>query len=75
MLLPLIKLSGLRLHQRHVVIKALLLFESTKLSFGDAMIAASLLARPGTVLYSFDKDFDDIHSITRMEPELEVADT
>jgi predicted nucleic acid-binding protein len=72
MLLPLIKLSGIKLYQRQVVINAISLFESTKLSFGDAMIAASLLARQGKVLYSFDTDFDAIHGITRLEPELAV---
>ena len=70
MLLPLIKLTGIKLHQRHVIIKALSLFESTKLSFGDAMIAASLVVKQGKVLYSFDKDFDVIPGIDRLEPEL-----
>ena len=70
MLLPLIKLTGIKLHQRHVIIKALSLFESTKLSFGDAMIAASLVVKQGKVLYSFDKDFEVIPGIDRLEPEL-----
>ena len=70
MLLPLIKLTGIKLYQRHVIIKALSLFESTKLSFGDAMIAASLLVKQGKVLYSFDKDFEVIPGIDRLEPEL-----
>jgi predicted nucleic acid-binding protein len=72
MLLPLIKLSGIKLAQRHIVIKALSLFESTKLSFGDAMIAASLLATQAKVLYSFDRDFDGIPGIHRLEPGLQV---
>jgi predicted nucleic acid-binding protein len=72
MLLPLIKLSGIKLYQRHVVIKALALFESTKLSFGDAMIAASLLERQGKMLYSFDTDFDHIDGIMRLEPEFDT---
>jgi predicted nucleic acid-binding protein len=70
MLLPLIKLTGLKLHHRHVIVKALTLYESTKLSFGDAMIAASLLSKQAKALYSFDADFDTIPGINRLEPEL-----
>jgi predicted nucleic acid-binding protein len=73
MLLPLIKLSGIKLSQRHVVIKALSLFESTTLSIGDAMIAASLLATHAKVLCSFDRDFDGIPGIDRLEPGMRVA--
>lgn len=72
MLLPLIKLTGIKLHQRHVILKALSLFETTPLSFGDAMIAASLLVKQGKILYSFDKDFDGISGIHRLEPELSL---
>jgi len=69
MLMPLIKLSGLRLHRRDVLMKALAIFNTTRLSFGDAMIVASMSDCPDQVLYSFDQDFDAVPDIKRVEPE------
>lgn len=71
-LLPLIKLAGIKVIQRQVVFKALSIFASTKLNFGDAIVAAYLLSQRHNQLYSFDHDFDDITGITRLEPELSV---
>ena len=67
MLMPLIKLRGLRLYRRDLLIKALAIFDSSQLSFGDAMIAAAMSDRPDQVLYSFDQDFDALPNIKRVE--------
>ena len=68
MLLPLVKLLGLKLYRRNTIVKALTLFESTKLNFGDAMIAADMLGTTDEPLYSFDEGFDKIPGIKRIEP-------
>jgi predicted nucleic acid-binding protein len=68
MLMPLIKLSRLRLHRRDLLMKALALLNTTRLSFGDAMIAAAMSDQSDQVLYSFDQDFDALTNINRVEP-------
>ena len=68
MLLPLVKLPKLKLHRRNVVIKALVLFETTRLNFGDSMIAAAMMDGAELPLYSYDEGFDDIPNIKRIEP-------
>ncbi len=67
-LLPLVKLPSLKLYRRNIIVKALALFESTKLNFGDAMIAADVLSTTDKPLYSFDEGFDKIPDIKRIEP-------
>jgi predicted nucleic acid-binding protein len=68
MLMPLVKLSGLRLHRRDILMKALTIFNSTRLSFGDAMIVAAMFDQPDHVLYSFDHGFDALPEVKRVEP-------
>ena len=67
MLMPLIKLSGLRLHRRDLLMKALAIFNSTQLSFGNAMIAAAMSDQPNQVLYSFDRGLDALPNFKRIE--------
>jgi len=39
-----------------------------RLDFGDAMIVASMEEGGSTTLYSYDRDFDPVPGITRLEP-------
>ena len=69
MLLPLVKLSGLKLYRRNVISKSLALFATNHaLNYGDCMIAASMSDKISRVLYSFDEGFDTVESIQRLEP-------
>jgi predicted nucleic acid-binding protein len=59
---------GFRVQDRRVVLKALNLYASTTLDFGDAYIAASMDRMGSRTVYSFDRDFDRIKGIRRLEP-------
>ncbi len=68
LLRPLVSLSGFRVQQRAVVLRALDLYEATRLDWGDVTIAASMERSGSTVLYAYDRDFDRIAGIERREP-------
>ena len=71
-LTPLLKLRGMQVYQREVIVSALALYANTKLDFADCVTVA--LAKGGQVksIYSFDKDFDAIEGVNRLEPERQL---
>lgn len=68
LLAPLVHLSHFRVQNRYNVLRALDLFASTKLDFGDTLIIATMEQQNSHILYSYDNDFDHIQGITRREP-------
>jgi uncharacterized protein len=68
LLAPLVHLSHFRVQNRYNVLRALELFASTKLDFGDTLIIATMEQQNSHILYSYDNDFDHIQGITRREP-------
>ena len=68
LLMPLVRLRRLVIRNRYALIRALGLYASTSLDFGDGMIVASMQLSGATVIYSYDKDFDRVRGITRKEP-------
>lgn len=54
---------------RKAVLRALELYASNNLDFGDTLIAASMEQEGARILYSYDADFDRLPGITRREPE------
>lgn len=64
----LVHLPHFRVQNRFCVLRALDLYASTKLDFGDTLIIASMEQQNSRILYSYDKDFDHIQGITRKEP-------
>lgn len=64
----LLQLPNLKVHNRNLLLRALDIFASTNLDFGDAMIVATMERRGDRDLYSYDRDFDRIASIDRREP-------
>lgn len=69
MLTPLVHLSGLRIRNKRAVLRALELYGATaRLDFGDAMIVATMEQTGSENLYSYDRDFDRIRGVTRIEP-------
>ena len=68
LLLPILRLRCFRLQDRRVVLKALDLYAATALDFGDAYIVASMQRLGSRKVYSFDRDFDRIKEIQRLEP-------
>lgn len=68
LLTPLLRLRGFRVRNRRSVLRALDLYGSSNLDFGDAMIIASMQETGSEVLYSYDSDFDRVPGIQRVEP-------
>jgi len=68
-LLPLLLVRGLRLPDKQVCIRALELWEADRgLDYEDALIVAHMEAEGDSELYSYDRDFDHVHGISRIEP-------
>jgi len=63
-----IRLKGVRLPSKRLYIRALSLYGSTNLDFPDALIVAHAERTDAHSVYSFDRDFDRIPSVTRQEP-------
>ena len=68
MLATLVRLPQFQVQNRWSVLRALELYASTKLDFGDTLIIASMEQQGSHLLYSYDMDFDHIQGITRQEP-------
>jgi predicted nucleic acid-binding protein len=66
---PLVMLPAFEVAERETVARALALFAAqARLDFGDAMVAASAQETGGTDVYSYDRDFDRVPGIRRLEP-------
>jgi predicted nucleic acid-binding protein len=64
----LVGLPHFRVQDRAVVLRALELYGSSTLDFGDAMILAAMEAHQSQQVYSYDGDFDGIAGVIRLEP-------
>jgi predicted nucleic acid-binding protein len=60
--------SGVRVEDREMLLYALTIYGASNLSFIDAYHAAGVAGSALPELYSFDKGFDRIPGITRIEP-------
>jgi predicted nucleic acid-binding protein len=72
-LLYLLGLSGFKVHNRRLLMRALDVFVLFNIDFGDAMIIAAMERRSAADLYSYDHDFDRVPGIHRREPEPPVT--
>jgi predicted nucleic-acid-binding protein len=68
LLSPLVRLPDFKIENRGAVLRALELYASTKVDFGDALIVASMEQAGSQIVYSYDTHFDRILSITRRSP-------
>ena len=68
LLYPLLSLSGLKLTHRKVYLRALDLYATYPIDFEDAVVAAQMERQGVTDLYSYDRDFERVPGITRLEP-------
>jgi predicted nucleic acid-binding protein len=69
LLLPILRSRGLRLPSKTLCITALDLFVERNISYADAFNAVYMQSKGMTEVFSWDKDFDHIEGITRIEPE------
>ena len=68
LLLPIIRLRGLRLENKEIFEKALETYANNKISFADTFNACLMESLGIKEIYSYDEDFDSIPGIKRMEP-------
>lgn len=68
LLSSLVGLPHFQVQNKQSVLRALEIYASTRLDFGDTMIIASMEEQESQILYSYDADFDRIKGIKRQEP-------
>jgi predicted nucleic-acid-binding protein len=66
-LTAIIGLQGLRLSDKDMALNALDIYVDKKIDWSDAFTAGQMLQRGITEIYSFDKHFDKIDGIIRIE--------
>ena len=67
-LLPLLALPGLRLTDRTIYLRALEIYAAYHLDFEDALAIAHMEHQGITEIYSYDRDFDSVVQVKRIEP-------
>ena len=67
-LLEVLAQDAIKARDKDVLRMALVLFQEKNVDFVDALVAAQMLADGESDIYSFDRDFDRIAGITRIEP-------
>jgi predicted nucleic acid-binding protein len=68
LLTALVHLPHFQVQNRLAISRALELYGSSKLDFGDVLIIASMEQQHSQILYSYDADFDRFDGIIRQEP-------
>jgi predicted nucleic acid-binding protein len=67
--LAIISMRSLHLPDKNIFYQAFNFYVAKNISFADAYNAAYMLAEGISNIYSWDKDFDKIEGIARLEPE------
>lgn len=60
--------KGLEIVDRNILIIAIQLFENKNIDFTDAYVSSWLTHQKISKIYSYDRDFDNIGDISRIEP-------
>lgn len=63
-----VSMDWLMIQDRQKYIRAADIYSSQNIDFSDALIVATMEQEEITVLYSYDKHFDRLKSVTRIEP-------
>lgn len=67
-LLPLLTLTGLKLSDRNIYLRALEIYAMHNIDFEDALAVAHMEGQGIEEIYSYDRDFDKVVNIRRLEP-------
>lgn len=67
-LLPILKMKGLKVAHKNIIIYALSLFSKNKLDFEDTILISYTLHSKSKDIYSYDKGIGKIKGIRRLEP-------
>jgi predicted nucleic acid-binding protein len=73
LLTTLARLPNFHVGNRQAVLRALEMYATTDLDFGDVFLVASMEQAGSDVIYSYDKGFDKLQGITRHEPRAGAA--
>jgi len=65
---PLLRLSAVRVRGKEIFLAALALYAEKNVSFTDAFIAVQMARSGSDEIYSYDRDFDRLEHVTRVEP-------
>lgn len=65
---PLLKLRGVRVVGKELFLRALPLYAEKNVSFTDAYMAVQMERVGSEEIYSYDRDFDRLDQVTRVEP-------
>jgi len=68
LLYPLLTLRGLKLSGREIYLRALDVYASSDLDFEDAIAVAHMERHQLSEIYSYDRHFDQMSGLTRLEP-------
>jgi len=63
-----LRCDGLQVEQANLIQEALSLYQQNNLDFADALIASTALRKGPLAVYSFDRHFDRVAGIERLEP-------
>lgn len=63
-----VSLQGIQVRKPRKLLQALQLFSEKNIDWSDALIAAEMLVEGRVQIYSYDKDFDRVAGIERIEP-------
>ncbi|MBA7469012.1 hypothetical protein ES703_92218 [subsurface metagenome] len=63
-----LKTPNIMFNQRSVIVKAINLYKDKNISFIDAYNYSYMKANGVTEIYSFDRDFDKLKDVKRLEP-------
>jgi predicted nucleic acid-binding protein len=61
-------MPGFRVDQKETVLRACDYYLETSIDFSDAIIAATMEAEHARILYTYDRHFDSVPGIQRVEP-------
>ena len=64
----LLAIEGLHMARKEMVWNALDFFQEGKIDFSDALIAAEMASLGLGEVYSYDRDFDQVAGVVRVEP-------
>ncbi|MBA3415286.1 MAG: PIN domain-containing protein [Chloroflexia bacterium] len=67
-LTTLLRVTDVQVPDRRDVLRALDIYGTTNVDFGDAMIAAAMESTDSRVVFSYDRHFDRFPEIDRQEP-------
>ena len=68
LLYPLLSLPGLKLPHRATYLRALDLYAAYPIDFEDAILVAQMERQGVDEIYSYDRDFDRVPELIRLEP-------